>query len=235
MYTSESCFTSNHRAVTGSGFRGSFRAVRLGHDAHQPPVLVLRQRPGLHDLDRIANPRLIRLVVCVADRTALDVLTVTSVLDQPRNLDAAGLVHLVARHNADQYSPLAPSCRSRRGRVSHWRPPSSRPSSFFLSSRSGPGQCLAWPCESRSAFRAYPLPTGTEGGTSSFPVPSNRFATARRSRRDTRRAFLFASLAYLTRMRQSALLRKASGSRLTLYTRPSCHESALERHLVRHA
>src|SRR5437588_13047479 len=82
--------------------RNLFTALRrrLGHDPDQPPVLILRQRPRLHDLDGVADVRLVLLVVDVADGAALDVLAVALVLNQARNLDAASLLHLVAGDDA---------------------------------------------------------------------------------------------------------------------------------------
>src|SRR5262245_37102499 len=71
-----------------------FGARRLFHDAQQPPVLVLGERSRLHDLDFIADARLVLLVVHIANGAALDVLAVAGVLDEAGDLDAARLVHL---------------------------------------------------------------------------------------------------------------------------------------------
>src|SRR5438093_52187 len=67
---------------------GRRAAGAFGDDAHQAPVLHLGQRPGLHDLDRVADLRLVLLVVDVTDRPPADVLAVARVLDQARDLDA---------------------------------------------------------------------------------------------------------------------------------------------------
>src|SRR5579871_1728869 len=61
-------------ALDFGGERGGGR--RAGDDAEQPPVLHLRQRAGLHDLDHVALVRIVVLVVNVADGPALDVLAV---------------------------------------------------------------------------------------------------------------------------------------------------------------
>src|SRR5262245_32352898 len=81
------------RARSGARGRGGGAAGRLRHHPQQPPVLQLRQGPRLHDLDGVAGVRLVGLVVDVADGPPLDVLAVALVLDQPGDLDPAGLVH----------------------------------------------------------------------------------------------------------------------------------------------
>src|SRR5262249_32121307 len=77
----------------------------LLHHPHQQPVLRLAVRPALHDLHGVAVARLVLLVVYVADRPPADVLAVARVLDQTRDLDATGLVHLVTGHDADGRAP----------------------------------------------------------------------------------------------------------------------------------
>src|SRR5262245_30508094 len=119
MYTSESL----PNPPTGSGIlrgrlgagrqgaglgRGGARLRRLGHHTDEAPVLHLRERTCLHDLDGIANVRLVLLVMGVADGPPTDVLSIARVLDQARNLDPARLVHLVAGDNADLMASLAP-------------------------------------------------------------------------------------------------------------------------------
>src|SRR5436305_13064724 len=83
---------------------------RLDHDTEEAPWLGLGQPAGFHNLHVVASPRLVGLVVNMADRAAGDVLAVARVLDQARNLDAAGLVHFVAGHDADLDSALATFC-----------------------------------------------------------------------------------------------------------------------------
>src|SRR5262249_22369312 len=90
----------------------------LGHHAEQQPVLGLAERPALHDLDGVAGVRDVLLVVDVADRPAADVLAVARVLDQPRDLDAAGLVHLFTGDHAHGGPP--PAVRRRGGRLGHF-------------------------------------------------------------------------------------------------------------------
>src|SRR5260370_12635061 len=100
------------RWLFGTGERGGDGLFgRLGHDPDQPPGLELRERAGLHDLDRIAGTRLVLFVVDITDRAALDVLAVARGLDQARDLDAASLVHLVARHDAGLDAAVAPNDR----------------------------------------------------------------------------------------------------------------------------
>ena len=164
------------RLARAAGGRGR-RAGGLGHDAHQPPVLDLRQRPGLHDLDRVADVRLVLLVVDVADGPPLDVLAVARMLDQPRNLDAAGLVHLVAGDDADLDAALSavplvsaaccPPSLSRSllpGGLRLLLPAASSRSRWIVMMRA---IVASWPCGSRWASPAGPSPTGTAGETGS--------------------------------------------------------------------
>ena len=74
----------------------------LGHDPHQLPPLGPRQRPALDDLDRVAQVRLVALVVGVADRPLFDVLPVLRVLDGAGDLDPTGLGGLVPCDDPDQ-------------------------------------------------------------------------------------------------------------------------------------
>src|SRR5690348_14509188 len=76
-------------------------------DAEQPPALGLGQLPRLHDLYGVAQARLVVLVVNVANGPPTDVFAVALMLDQTRNLDAAGLVHFVAGNDARFQAPLA--------------------------------------------------------------------------------------------------------------------------------
>src|SRR5262249_7165373 len=138
--------------------------------AHQPPVLQLGQRARLHDLDGVAGVRLVVLVVHVADGPPLDVLAVALVLDQPRDLHAAGLVHLVAGHHADEGPSLA-ACLGAFGLGRHTVTPPARPAwrprAHVPGGWSGCGPPRAWPCAARSASPAARRRTGSGGGTGS--------------------------------------------------------------------
>ncbi len=67
----------------------------LADDPDQPPPFGLGYRPGFHDLDHVAEMRLVGLVVDVADCPAAHQLAVLGVRDQPLDHDPARLVHLV--------------------------------------------------------------------------------------------------------------------------------------------
>src|SRR4051812_23388953 len=95
-------------ALAGQGLLGAG-----ADDADDPPSLELREGPRLHDLDDVAEVGRVGLVVGVADRAPLEELAVLRVRDQPLELDAAGLVHLVRRHDADLR--LATGTRGRLG------------------------------------------------------------------------------------------------------------------------
>src|SRR4051812_7868733 len=56
--------------------RGRLGARGLPHHAQQAPVLVLGERPRLHDFDFVADARFVLLVVHIADGAALDVFAV---------------------------------------------------------------------------------------------------------------------------------------------------------------
>src|SRR5207247_7169688 len=85
--------------------QGRYR--RLGYHAQQTPVFRLGERPGLHDLDRVAVPRFVLLVVYVPDGPPADVLAVAWVLYQAGDLHAPRLVHLVAGDDAHGHPALA--------------------------------------------------------------------------------------------------------------------------------
>src|SRR5208337_4081394 len=67
----------------------------------QPPALELGHRAGFHDLDHVAETRLVGLVVNVTDGPATHQLAVLGVRDQALDHDPARLVHLVRRHGPD--------------------------------------------------------------------------------------------------------------------------------------
>src|SRR5260221_3924114 len=82
--------------LAGQGLLGT-----SADDPDDPPALELRQRAGFHDLDDVPQVGLVGLVVGMADRASLEELAVLRVRHQPLELDAAGLVHFVGRHDAD--------------------------------------------------------------------------------------------------------------------------------------
>src|SRR5262245_28675841 len=176
--------SSRRRLRRGRRVRGR-HGGGLGDDAQQAPVLHLGQRPRLHDLDGIAGVRFVLLVVNVADGAAADVLAVADVLDQPRDLDAARLVHLVAGDDPDHHAALA-AFLGRLLLLSHWPlPPSpplpSEPSAGVRAGWSGCGPVRASPCGSRSASRGARSPTESGGGRGSSPRPSASARAAPRS------------------------------------------------------
>src|SRR4051812_18618080 len=83
-------------ALAGQGLLGA-----LPDDSDDPPPLELRERAGLHDLDEVSQVRLVGLVVRVADGAAAEELAVLRVREEGLDLDPAGLVHLVGRHDPD--------------------------------------------------------------------------------------------------------------------------------------
>src|SRR5262249_50584610 len=89
-------------------------------------MLGLRQGPAFHDFHGIALVRLVLFIVSIANRSPFDVLAVTRVLHEAGNLHAPGLAGLVARHNADQGSPVAALGGCFRGCFRHGLTPSSR-------------------------------------------------------------------------------------------------------------
>ena len=167
--------------LAGEGLLGA-----LADDPHQPPPLRLRQRPGLHDLDRVADVRLVLLVVDVADGPLLDVLAVLRVLDQPLDLDPAGLVHLVARDDADlRLAAVAGGVGVVGRRLAHRGLPGSmavtavagrgggRPFSFDLAlaeDRLDPGDLALRLADLARASPAARSPTGSAAGTGSCSV-----------------------------------------------------------------
>src|SRR5262249_45180448 len=109
------------------GFFPRQALLGFADDAQQPPVLGLRQRPALHDLHGVAGVRRVLLVVDVADGPPADVLAVALVLDQPRDLHPAGLVHLVAGDDPDRHATNPPCLLPHRLKPPSPRPPSGRP------------------------------------------------------------------------------------------------------------
>src|SRR5712691_1364788 len=73
---------------------------RLLHNGHDPPALVARERPGLHDPDLVADLALVLLVVCFEPGRLLNVLLVLGVLLEGLDADDHGLIHLVADDGA---------------------------------------------------------------------------------------------------------------------------------------
>src|SRR5437899_46909 len=82
--------------------------ARLADHTNEAPVFILGQRSRLHDLDRVAQPRFVLLIVHVANRSPADVLAVAGMLHETRDFHAAGLLHLVAGDNPDRHASFAP-------------------------------------------------------------------------------------------------------------------------------
>src|SRR3954468_8607090 len=72
----------------------------LLEDLDDAPALGGRQRPGLHDLDLVADDALVLLVVRLELAGATHDLAVETVLHAVLHEDHHGLVHLVADHEA---------------------------------------------------------------------------------------------------------------------------------------
>src|SRR5690348_15417991 len=90
-------------AVHGTRFLpGPVGRVLLGllQDLDQPPPLGGRQRPGLHDLDAVADAGDAGLVVRLQLAGPADDLAVQAVLHAVLDLDDDGLLHLVADDEA---------------------------------------------------------------------------------------------------------------------------------------
>src|SRR5262245_7854499 len=83
----------DHRRLPG-------RLLRLLHDLHETPALVLGDRPRLHEADRVADPALVLLVVHLELRPAPHVASVLRVLDQALDGHDDRLVHAIADHLA---------------------------------------------------------------------------------------------------------------------------------------
>src|SRR5512145_2123973 len=91
-----------------------------------PPPFFLAHGPRLHDLDAVADPELVLLVVRLVGGPALRVFLVHGMQDDALDADHDGLVHLVAHHRADLGLPDSPVVH--RGFPLHLTSPSLPPS-----------------------------------------------------------------------------------------------------------
>src|SRR5437867_3997670 len=74
-------------------------------DPHQPPALVLRHRPRLHEADDVADLALVGLVVHLELGPAPHVAAVSRVLHQALDRDHDRFLHPIAHHLADPDLP----------------------------------------------------------------------------------------------------------------------------------
>src|SRR5437899_2214166 len=91
---------SSRRSNREFGLQLGQAALNFANHAHEPPMLRLGQWAALHDLDGVAGAGLVLLIVNVADRPPANVLAIARVLHEPRDLNPARLVHLVAGDDA---------------------------------------------------------------------------------------------------------------------------------------
>src|SRR3954447_3756901 len=91
-------------------------SLGLLDDGDQTPPLGGGQRPGLHDLDAVADAGDVLLVVRLQLAGAPDDLAVQAVLHTVLDLDDDGLLHLVAHHEALTDLAVAPAGQARAAR-----------------------------------------------------------------------------------------------------------------------